>query len=100
MIEYLHLHEHSIFQPGLEPALAHAEASEIFHSEAVESNQRKRRTSSNSEAESAAKRQKSVVGGLGLLSPPLFQNGGAGGFGAARKEMFAAKWGAYPGKQI
>jgi runt-related transcription factor 1 len=88
VIEYLRIHEHSILQPP--PDLAASEPSDIFHSEAVDSQDRKRRTSSTSDGESANKRPKP---GVGLISPPIFQSGAF-----QRKDGLPQKWSQFPGK--
>ncbi|XP_023349495.1 protein CBFA2T3 [Eurytemora carolleeae] len=90
VVEYLRQHENSILQPP-PPDHGISEPSDIFHSEAVESHQdRKRRTSSTSDSESANKRTKP---GGSLISPPLFQNGAF-----QRKDGLPHKWSQFPGK--
>ena len=90
VVDYLRQHENSILQPP-PPDHGISEPSDIFHSEAVESHQdRKRRTSSTSDSESANKRTK--LGGS-LISPPLFQNGVF-----QRKDGLPHKWSQFPGK--
>ena len=89
VLEYLRQHENSILQPPPDHGIS--EPSDIFHSEAVESHQdRKRRTSSTSDSESANKRTKP---GGSLISPPLFQNGAF-----QRKDGVPHKWSQFPGK--
>ena len=112
VVDYLRLHEHSIFQPcSLEPGLL-AEPNDIFHSEAVESHHhhRKRRTSSNSETTaemnlSTTKRIKpnntTATVGIGHMSPPLHNFPAQLSALFPRKEMFSGggKWSSvYPGK--
>ena len=120
VLDYLRIHEQSIFQPPLLEAGLAAEPNDIFHSEAVESHHhhRKRRTSSNSEssplssdpsglavaaAVAAAKRSKPNPGGSGLghISPPLYHSTApllsSGLF--PRKDMFGGGTAAIDGRK-